>query len=195
VHSRCHRPASRVNFATGSKWPNGRELGTGVSVVYATRNGKRMRLSFHVFGMEWKKDKGWRFEQFETPTSKSGVVCAYGSGAESAQGYVERWMREDVSGRTSRSVFSGFCDSIESGRDQFSGGSPQLVGMYRDGPAQDIGVIWSGKRFLAGVEIASPPSNSALQWRDRLFQRCDAVTLEPIKGAQRHARPTRLSEV
>lgn len=175
-----------------AKWPNGRELSSGVSIVYATRTGEGMGLVFNAFGLSWAKGKGWRAEQFKTPVSESGLICAYGSGAVNVRDAVEAWMKEDVSGRTSRSVFSGFCDSIESGNDPLSGGPPQLVGMYRRGVAEDIGVIWQGKRFLAGVECDLPPLNKTLQWRNRLFERCDARSLQPLDGAQRHARPKRL---
>jgi hypothetical protein len=81
-------------------------------------------------------------------------------------------------GRTSRAVFSAFCDSFRSGTDSFSGGAPQLVGLYRKGVGESFGIIYQNARYLFGVP-AGPDEAAlmALEWRNELFERCDVLSL------------------
>lgn len=91
--------------------------------------------------------------------------------------------------RTSRAVFSAFCDAVGSGADPLTGGAPQLVGLYRQGPGRTFGVHWQGKTYLHGTEVSGTGLTN-LEYRNARLERVDSAgTL--LAGAQRHAnRPT-----
>jgi hypothetical protein len=89
-------------------------------------------------------------------------------------------------GTFSRSVYTGFCDSLISGEDSFSGGAPQLVGLYRNGSGMHFGTILRGKSFYRGLE-AVHLSLPEIEWRNELFERCDSSG-KRIEGAQAQPR-------
>jgi hypothetical protein len=89
-------------------------------------------------------------------------------------------------GTFSRAVFTGFCDSLISGEDPFSGGAPQLVGLYRNGSGMHFGTILRGKSYYRGLEAAQL-SVPQIEWRNELFERCDSSG-KRIEGAQAQPR-------
>jgi hypothetical protein len=90
-------------------------------------------------------------------------------------------------------VFSGLCDAIAGGEDPLTGGAPQLAGIYRTASAEFFGVVWSGARYVMGTpDSLAAVDPRAIEWRNRLFERCDGTTLLLLSGAQRHARPRSL---
>lgn len=159
----------------------------GTALVFARRLGSGMSSMFLISGHEYRS--GAWFQLFHSqPTEHSKIICAYGTGGPIAKSEVQRWMDQDVSGRTSRSVFSGFCDAIRSGDDPCTGGAPQLSAIYRDRPAVDFGVIWQNRRYRAGIELGLEEGLDGC-WTNDLFEICDPSTRAPRPGAQRHARP------
>jgi len=157
------------------------------AIIHCSRCNSGMSASFKLFELSWESVKGWQSREVQVP-SKSGIVTVYGSGSERVKAWVERW-NATKAGRTSRSVFSAFCDSLSSGGDPATGGAPQLVGVYRQGPAETFGVIYDGKRFLHGLCVDEAHHLDAVEWRNELFERCDWTTGLRLPGAQRHARP------
>jgi hypothetical protein len=79
-------------------------------------------------------------------------------------------------------------DTITTTKDPFSGGAPQLVGLYREGNGKQIGVFYKNKRYLAGKPMDDTDIIPTVDWRDHLFQRVSGSTGELLQGAQRHAR-------
>ena len=161
------------------------------TVLYATRDGEGRPASFHAFAASWRTG-GWHTQELPAQRT-SDIVWVDGSGADAASKWIQRWRAGDVSGRTSRSIFSGFCDSLHSGEDPNSGGAPQLAALYRAQNAEILGTIWRGARYLMGTPDGLNGVNpSSIEWRDNLFQRCDGTTLERLPNAKRHARPRAL---
>jgi len=166
----------------------------GMAVVFARRIGKGMGAKFVVSSHAYAQGR-WIHRVHDVPEGHSGIVCAFGSGAKHATSEVKKWAGADVSGRTSRSVYSGFCDSIRSGTDPATGGAAQLACIYRDWPAKEVGVIWNGEPTIAGIAPSEDAPIQDIEWRNTLFERCDPATGMPLNGAQRHARPYALSNV
>ena len=146
-----------------------------------------MSATFHVVYFDWNVSNGWLEKPVVLPL-ESGVVEYFGSGKNSIKYFSDRWKNSDV-GRTSRSVFSAFCDSLRSKEDHLSGGAPQLVGLYREGAAQTFGIVYRNERYLLGMPVENSQGLNNVEWRNELFERCDANTMERIVGAQRHSRP------
>ena len=90
-----------------------------------------------------------------------------------------------------RSVFSSFCDAIESPADKLSGGPPQLVGLYRKGLARPFGIIHKGKRYFNGLPVPDSANLGAVEWRNCSFEIC-GNTMQRRAGAQRQPRPSGL---
>ncbi len=177
--------AARLENATAGYPCSGLD---GSAVVFARRDGMGMESSFRVTSHIYRQG-AWVCTEHLIPTDESGVVCAYGTGGAFAKAAVDTWKANDVSGRTSRSAFSGFCDALRQGRDPQTGGAPQLAGLYRSGPAREFGIVWNGQLVLAGTELVVGAELECIEWRNDLLERCDPSTKQRMSGAQRHARP------
>jgi hypothetical protein len=162
------------------------------SIVHGARDGFGMQATFHLWTTSWSPEVGWVDVVEHLPT-ESVLALAAGSGATPVTRQHVAWRQSDV-GRTSRAVFSAFCDAISSGEDPRTGGAPQVVGLFLRTNGEAIGVIREGQCFLKGSVVQSPSALAAsvVEWRNVLFERCDPLTKQIIVGAQRHARPRQL---
>ncbi|MDX7757120.1 hypothetical protein [Aeromonas hydrophila] len=161
-------------------------------ILYATRLGNRMSSSFHMAIFDITSG-GISCEKMALP-EKSGLIVTTGSGKVSFKKWYDTWVGKPdqdphQTGRTSRAVFSSFCDSLESQKDPFSGGAPQLVGLYREGAAINFGIIYNGKRYFNGSEVTELQNLNLIEWRNSLFERCDGDTMNILDKAQRQPRP------
>ncbi|HEC8347560.1 TPA: hypothetical protein RG646_RS14335 [Providencia rettgeri] len=160
-------------------------------IIYATRINNRIQSVFHSAIIKIIDNK--IFSEKLTLPNTSGVIVRSGSGATSFKQWHDIWVgtpHKDPfqSGRTSRNVFSSFCDSLTSGQDKYSGGAPQLIGIYREGPAKNFGVIYNGTRYLSGIEVTPSDQLNLIEWRNELFERYDGNSMKIIKKAQRQPR-------
>jgi hypothetical protein len=155
---------------------------TPFKIAYGTRDGEGFGANFCVATISWDNAKNVAVTEYEMP-KQSDLIFAAGSGAPVVEDFQFQWRTGDV-GRTSRAVFSAFYDAIESGKDKYTGGPPQLVGLYLRGPARSFGIIHNGTCFLHGMP-ANVTSVGNIDCHNRLFERCD-VRGHPI--GQRHAR-------
>lgn len=161
------------------------------SLLHCAREHYGMASQFHLWRMTWSPQAGWADATVEMP-SKSSLVVALGSGETAVISEDRRWQATAIGG-TSRAVFGSFCDALNSNQDPKSGGSPQLVGLYRKGNGKHFGIVYREQRFVSGLPVG--PKAAALieiEWRNHLFERCDPNSMSPASGAQRHARPTEL---
>lgn len=160
-------------------------------ILYASRLGHRMQSIFHASWIKVDHD-GVTVQNIELP-EKSGLIAISGSGKVSLKTWYGEWVGKSnqdphQSGSTSRNVFSAFCDSLESRQDPYSGGAPQLVGIYRVGPSKNFGVIHRGKRYLNGTEVTSSKDFNSIEWRNELFERCCGESMEILNNAQRQPK-------
>lgn len=160
-------------------------------ILYASRVGLKMRSSFHVAEITISEE-AVTSKEIALP-QESGIIICVGSGKTALKKWHEVLIgppNKDPykSGRTSRNVFSAFCDSLVSKDDQFSGGSPQLVGLYRIQAANNYGIIHNNKRYLNGLEVTNTNSINNIEWRNNLFERCDGKSMKILKAAQRQPK-------
>ena len=97
--------------------------------------------------------------------------------------------------RTSRSVFSSFCDALDSGGDKHSGGAPQMIGLYRQKAGRSFGIIYNDKRYFEGLPVSDTGQADGIEWRNRRFEICDGATMQRRKEAQPQPRPTQLRSI
>lgn len=158
------------------------------TVVHGARDDDGMASNFYVWCTHWSSAAGLT-DVSEVLPSDSALAFVVGSGQTSVNRQDLKWKRSEV-GRTSRAAFSAFCDALRSCADPMSGGAPQVVGIFRDGGAETIGLIFNGGRYYRGQALARPDvAMKSTEWRNELFERCDPLTMCLIDGAQRHARP------
>jgi hypothetical protein len=158
------------------------------SLLHCSREHSGMNSRFHLWETRWAPPNAWFDYKHHLP-EESSLIAALGSGKETVVELDQKWRASDAGG-TSRAVFSAFCEAISSNQDWRSGGPPQLVGLYRRGSGEQFGIIHEGGRHLSGLlvtlEIASV---LRVEWRNNLFERCDAMSMKLKSGAKRHARP------
>jgi hypothetical protein len=156
-------------------------------VVYCTREYELMDSKFHVFQLSWDSSNNFSEEDLPLPDS-SGLIKAWGSGQDSIKKWHNHWQNTTERG-TTRSIFGSFCDSIAWGLDNFSGGAPQLVGIYRKGNARSFGIIFDNELHIAGQRPIEGTQLDNIEWRNPLFERCDWKTKDVIPSAQKHKKP------
>jgi hypothetical protein len=133
----------------------------------------------------------WIDRKVDIALDNSCLVLALGSGAKDIRRQQQIWQASEQGG-TSRSIYSAFCDALDSGGDVGSGGAPQLVGIYRSDSAKMIGTLHKNKRYFCGLPVSEDIQSKQVEWRDELFQRIDGETLLLVQGAKRHSRPRHL---
>jgi hypothetical protein len=162
------------------------------SILHCSRQSSGMSSVFHLWRTDWSPGTAWHDEEIVLPT-ESVLVLSVESGASTVSLYDAEW-RQTGAGRTSRAVFSAFCDALRGGGDQFSGGAPQLVGLYRKGFGEACGVIYRGVRYPFGLPIDRDKAVALpVEWRNELFERCDGRSMDRLQGTQRHCRPCHVS--
>lgn len=170
--------------------------GTG-TIIYATRIGIKMESVFHVAEIKFGKD-GLTWVEVELP-SESGVVAKAGTGAAIHDSINKEWGIHDklvkdkklgyIKKGYSRFVFSSLCEAIMNEHDKYTGGAPQLVGLYKHNPGLNFGVIFNRKRYLSGKEISCSQAKATnVEWRNQLFELCDGESMERLDGAQKQPR-------
>jgi len=156
-------------------------------IICANRQNNGMKSVFHVFKIIWNSLNECRKIKLTIP-KESGLIESIGSGSQSVNKWYVKWQSSD-SARTSRSVFSAFCDSLASQEDEDSGGTPQLVGIYRNMTARTFGIIYDNERYYYGERIENTDNLNNIEWMNNLFERCDGKTMKILEKAQRQPRP------
>lgn len=160
------------------------------TIIYASRTKVKMDSTFHVATIRGNAYKFVKSEVLALPSS-SDVIHRSGSGRSVFKKNYEEWVGDprEKKIRTSRAVFSSLCESISSGKDPFTGGAPQLVGLYRSGGnGQSFGVIHRQQRFLYGALVENGHNLNQVEWRNELFEICCGEQMT-IKGrAQRQPK-------
>jgi len=158
------------------------------TIVHACRSHSWPHTEFLFWQISYKaKTNEWLSNKVDLP-HETGIIVSLGSGAPSAENHGRNWQNSNVGG-TSRSFFSAFCDSISSGDDKLSGGTPQLGALYTKLPAKSIGIIKDDCYFLHGMEIQPNPMLSNISWKDELFRDVDPCTNKLKQGARPFEKP------
>lgn len=159
---------------------------TSSTILHFSREGTGKHARFRLWKLDWSKDSPLRSISIDLPTS-SVIGETAGSGFRVLIDRNEEWKK--AQGRTSRGVYSSFCDALEVGKDACSAGPPQLVGLYPSFPSRMFGVFWRNNLYLAGKLVPDGAELDKFEWRNCLFERVDPRTLRRLDGAQPQPRP------
>lgn len=153
----------------------------------ATRRRHSMDSVFELAVMTFEAKTGtWDLREVEMPQASARLHIA-GSGAHEVRNTERFWQESNESG-TSRAVYSAFTEALSKGSDSQSGGAPQLVGLYRVGPAIRFGTLYKGKRYIAGARVTQKDARGTnIYWFNELFERADGVRAKRLPKAQRHS--------
>ncbi len=157
------------------------------SIVFSTRIGEGMKGIFKFYSISFTGGKAKAIAPLDIP-NQSREITTLGSGKVMFRPYLERWRASDTGG-TSRAFFSSFCEYLRTGNDPYSGGPPQLVGLFREGAGRSFGVVWDERLYLMGMEMPVPRHQVKFDCYNDLFELCDAVTLQRLERAQRQPNP------
>lgn len=159
------------------------------TVVYGSRTNEKMKASFHLGTIQLNsKEKTLSYTIHHIP-EKSELILRLGSGSKAIYNHYSKWQKSESEG-TSRSIFSSFCDALSSEEDSFSGGSPQLVGLYRIGSPKNFGIIWNNKRYISGLFYPDYKNfMKDLEWRNERFEICDPENMLKKESSQPQPRP------
>jgi hypothetical protein len=160
-------------------------LQSDFSIVHGFRTGAGTNCTFSIAIFTYKRESdNWVTLQIEMPQT-SAVLRIAGSGTPEIRKSLSLWQSSSAA-NTSRAVFSAFCESIAGNGDRFTGGPPQLGGLYRIGPGRLFGVVYRNRRCFAGAVLRATEDYDQIEWRNRLFERVDGRTKERIPKAQPH---------
>jgi len=155
-------------------------------VIHGSRTDEGRDAVFRLWHTRWNYTDGWIDGEAALVADPKPLI-SQGTGASFVDRDAKSW--SDALGKNvSRSIFSGFCDSLMSGSDALSGGAPQLVGLYRKWNGQQFGIVYKGQRFFRAA-TASTLGAKDIEWRNELFERCDPLTGKRLTKGQRQPRP------
>lgn len=150
--------------------------------------GKPGATEFRLFATSWNPlDKSPSMTEIQVPSHRSSILHIDGTGTKDVKVWTKRWSESDQ-GNTSRTMFSAFCDALVHGEDIYSGGEPQLVGIYRKDAAKTFGVVTAKGASYQGMLNPGLSEKAKIEWRDTLFQRV-LPSGKVLKKAQLHSRP------
>lgn len=154
------------------------------TILHISRHGEGTTASFRAWTTRYRGARsGWEDSAVELNAS---APLVFGSGAARLSEKISRRLPADER-ETNAIVFSTFCETLVRQSDSRSGGVPQLVGLFAQRPAQTIGIIHEGVRYLHGLP-AGPIHSGRLEWRDQGFQAIDGRSLKPKKLVRRRDR-------
>lgn len=152
---------------------------------HGAREDEFMDSTFHLWESTYvAKEKTWKDSKIYLD-HKSYLVTLGGSGQKNIEEF-QKQTKNTSEGSTSRAAIQAFCGSLEHGGDSFSGGAPQLVGLWRKGNARQFGFWWNNKRYIGGMEFPDSADHTTVSWFNKLFERCNGLDGNILPGAQPH---------
>lgn len=158
------------------------------SILHGARQGRGLTSEFSLWILTWVPSKGWHIRRQRTKWQRSKIVFSFGSSQRDLRRFVRIWQKSDAA-NTSRSIFSAFCDALVATSDICTGGPPQLVGIFRQGPGRSFDVVYKGSLYLAGRRVDPVQVKEKLFCPNQLFERVDMKSTRLLPDAQRQPRP------
>lgn len=146
------------------------------------------KFSYYEIKYSCKSRKWSNTKKQDIEKKESELIDAYGSGAKE---YMDRLIknRQCELDKTSRFYYMIFCDLLKDMNDKYTGGAPQIVGLYKGkNTAISNGTIWGGERFLYGTKIGNELNVDNIEWRSENFERYEPFKNMLVKGAKKQPK-------
>lgn len=153
---------------------------------HGSRSHELMKSRFHMWRSTYHPATGLWEEKEYTILYQSYLVTTDGTGRTAVRSSMTA-QADSLAGSTSRSVVYAFCQSLAGKADPYSGGPPQMVGLWRNGVGRNFGMYWDDRPFVGGMEVSRPIAPEALACFNGMFERCDPNTGVLLPGAKSHA--------
>ncbi|MDB9382401.1 hypothetical protein PN465_09215 [Nodularia spumigena CS-584] len=152
------------------------------TIIYGTR----ISQDFYLFKYTHNyKTNAFDFEEIDLPILSTKVYSG-GSGSEEFDtNYRQYENRNHNEYGTSRGVYQCFVKTLTNIKDRYSGGRPQIVGLYRRGNAILFGSVIKEKLYIYGQEYIQNINAENIEWRNENFERTNPETGKIMKGAQK----------
>lgn len=148
-------------------------------------HGTRFNKEFKLYKIEFNSNRNITNSEIELPL-KSTMVFSGGSGAKEFDDNWTKWKDPKHNNfETSRGVYHCFDQTLDNIKDKRTGGSTQIVGLFRVRNVQIFGTIKRGKKYIFGKEITGDTNEENIEWRNENFERINSESLKLIEGAQR----------
>jgi hypothetical protein len=140
---------------------------------HGSRDGELMTSRFRLWRSHYdQKSKRWTDEELQLAYGASYLAHIDGTGATQVR-REDATMAKSKARGTSRAAMHAFFQALHSKADPFTGGPPQLVGLWRKGLSQQFGIWWYGKSYVGGMEVPMIGQDAKVNWFNHLFERCD----------------------
>ncbi|MCA1494582.1 hypothetical protein I6F11_27245 [Ensifer sp. NBAIM29] len=158
---------------------------SNVTLFHGARDGDGMKSSFRLWQSVYRpSSKAWSDVELRIE-DRSYLAKIDGTGKATVQKFEAKMVGTAACG-TSRAAIHAFCKSLKSEEDPFSGGPPQMVGLWRIGAARQFGYCWQGRFYIAGMECPNIEGRENIYWFNELFERCDPRTGRRRSGSSNH---------
>lgn len=180
-----------------NSYPNNRK--ENFSIFYGTRLKESNQSEFALLKIKYDKtEKDLTFENLDL-SKQDFYLDGSGEAVIKNQTYdweitaLEKQLYRFGERLLSREYFSLFCEAIESNKDKQSNNIAQIVSLYRSGTAKPTAYVHQDKNtnhkriYFYGIEYDSPYDNTNIEFRNKLFERCDKNG-EVLQKAQRQPK-------
>jgi hypothetical protein len=157
-------------------------LNQNFTIIYGTRINKDFYLFKYFYNHKMNE---FEFEEIKLP-NVSAKVYTGGSGSVEFNKNFENFEKEKHNEyKTSRGVYQCFVKTLKNIKDIYSGGTPQIVGLYRIKNAIVFGSVVNEKLYLYGREYIQNINSGNIEWRNENFERTNPHTGKILDGAQK----------
>ncbi|WP_277983681.1 hypothetical protein [Sphingomonas faeni] len=167
---------------------SGRPPITNFTIFHGSRMSHEMQSRFSVWESCFNAATlQWTDVEHDIVKDGSYLILAGGTGSIYVNSSKEEWEKSPAAG-TSRSTVWAFFDAIRSTFDTLSGANPQIVGIWRIGPARTFGIHWNDVPYFAGLRVSGGLSSEQVRWFDSDFEPCDHLGRR-LKPEKAHLKP------
>jgi len=154
-------------------------------LIYINKDDVSMRYpTFYAYHIRWNRQNGFLSTKISLP-EKSELLHVMGSGRIKFEQKYDQFKKRKCGG-TSRNIYQCFSHLLLDENDQYFGGAPQLVGLYRKPNTMGFafGLVHNRKRYYNGLNIGNVISQERINWRNKYFEICEGKTKQRIPGSQ-----------
>jgi hypothetical protein len=156
-----------------------------MTLFHGAREGDGMQATFRLWRSTYNPNtKRWSDNELSV-ADRSYLAGIDGTGKSTVQKFEAKTDKMAASG-TSRAAIHAFCKSLHSAEDSFTGGPPQMVGLWRIGAAKQFGYYWNRRFFISGMECPDNTSRMNINWFNEFFERCNPETGCRLQGSADH---------
>jgi len=152
------------------------------TIIHGTRISQEFSLHKYLYDCKIRK---FTYNQIDLPLFSTKVFSG-GSGAKEFNVDFEHFEKESHNEyRTSRGVYQCLIKTLNKIKDIYTGGNPQIIGLYRNKNSILLGSVFEEKLYLYGREYLQNVNADNIEWRNENFERTNPNTGKILKGAQK----------